>query len=224
VPEARLDDLMISYATDGGGVGPHFDSYDVFLLQAHGRRRWRIGRQKNLSLQEDVPLKILAEFFSSVGADLFGTRLPLDDLYGKMIALADKVPSEDLPTFAPSFFGTRQNPDLAAELTGLRTTNFNAAHLTRSLTRGMVAELVSYYDLVQGDARYVVSSGNGFRRNAVLRQELAICFGEDALIPPNQEEAAVGAALSAGVAVGLYSDWDDAGRVLYSGSLVGEHQ
>jgi 50S ribosomal protein L16 3-hydroxylase len=34
VPQARLDDLMISYATDGGGVGPHFDSYDVFLLQA----------------------------------------------------------------------------------------------------------------------------------------------------------------------------------------------
>lgn len=62
VPDARLDDLMISYATDGGGVGPHFDSYDVFLLQAHGRRRWRIGRQKDLSLQEGVPLKILANF------------------------------------------------------------------------------------------------------------------------------------------------------------------
>ena len=62
VPDARLDDLMISYATDTGGVGPHFDSYDVFLLQAHGRRRWRIGRQKDLSLQPDVPLKILANF------------------------------------------------------------------------------------------------------------------------------------------------------------------
>ncbi len=62
VPEARLDDLMISYATDGGGVGPHFDSYDVFLLQAQGRRRWRIGRQMDLSLQPDVPLKILANF------------------------------------------------------------------------------------------------------------------------------------------------------------------
>ncbi len=62
VPDARLDDLMISYATDGGGVGPHFDSYDVFLLQAHGRRRWRIGRNKDLSLQPDVPLKILANF------------------------------------------------------------------------------------------------------------------------------------------------------------------
>lgn len=62
VPDARLDDLMISYATDGGGVGPHFDSYDVFLLQAHGQRRWRIGRQKDLSLQPDVPLKILTHF------------------------------------------------------------------------------------------------------------------------------------------------------------------
>ncbi|TNF58400.1 MAG: cupin domain-containing protein [Burkholderiales bacterium] len=62
VPDARLDDLMISWASDGGGVGPHFDSYDVFLLQASGRRRWRIGRQKDLSLQPDVPLKILSRF------------------------------------------------------------------------------------------------------------------------------------------------------------------
>ncbi len=62
VPDARLDDLMISYASDGGGVGPHFDSYDVFLLQVHGQRRWRIGRQKDLSLQADVPLKILENF------------------------------------------------------------------------------------------------------------------------------------------------------------------
>ena len=62
VPDARLDDVMISYASDGGGVGPHFDSYDVFLLQAQGRRRWRIGRQKDRSLQPDMPLKILAHF------------------------------------------------------------------------------------------------------------------------------------------------------------------
>ncbi|MDO8301196.1 cupin domain-containing protein, partial [Lacisediminimonas sp.] len=59
LPDARLDDLMISYATDGGGVGPHFDSYDVFLLQAHGKRTWRIGRQRDLSLQEGLPLKVL---------------------------------------------------------------------------------------------------------------------------------------------------------------------
>ncbi|MEO7496924.1 MAG: cupin domain-containing protein [Massilia sp.] len=62
IPDARLDDLMISYASNGGGVGPHFDSYDVFLLQAHGRRRWRIGAQKDLSLVEGMPLKILRNF------------------------------------------------------------------------------------------------------------------------------------------------------------------
>ena len=45
VPQARLDDVMVSYATPGGGVGPHVDSYDVFLIQGAGRRRWRVGRR-----------------------------------------------------------------------------------------------------------------------------------------------------------------------------------
>ena len=62
IPDARLDDLMISFATDGGGVGPHFDSYDVFLLQAQGKRRWRISAQKDLTLVEGMPLKILQNF------------------------------------------------------------------------------------------------------------------------------------------------------------------
>jgi 50S ribosomal protein L16 3-hydroxylase len=62
VPDARLDDLMISFATEGGGVGPHVDSYDVFLLQAQGQRKWRIGRQKGYELQEGLPLKILKDF------------------------------------------------------------------------------------------------------------------------------------------------------------------
>jgi 50S ribosomal protein L16 3-hydroxylase len=62
ISDARLDDLMASYATDGGGVGPHVDSYDVFLIQASGRRRWRISRQRDLSLAEGQPLKVLADF------------------------------------------------------------------------------------------------------------------------------------------------------------------
>ncbi len=62
VPDARLDDLMISWATDGGGVGPHFDSYDVFLFQAQGRRRWRIGRTDDLTLTPNLPVKILRRF------------------------------------------------------------------------------------------------------------------------------------------------------------------
>lgn len=62
ISDARLDDAMISIATDGGGVGPHFDSYDVFLLQAVGQRRWRISTQQDLSLVAGLPLKILANF------------------------------------------------------------------------------------------------------------------------------------------------------------------
>ena len=62
IPHARLDDLMVSYAPPGGGVGPHFDSYDVFLLQGAGTRRWRISAQKNLVLDEHAPLRILKQF------------------------------------------------------------------------------------------------------------------------------------------------------------------
>lgn len=62
VPDARLDDLMVSYATDGGGVGPHVDSYDVFLLQARGRRRWRISGQRDTETVAGAPIAILANF------------------------------------------------------------------------------------------------------------------------------------------------------------------
>ena len=62
IPYARLDDLMVSYAPPGGGVGPHFDSYDVFLVQGEGKRNWRISNQRDLSLVENAPLKILRNF------------------------------------------------------------------------------------------------------------------------------------------------------------------
>lgn len=62
IPHARLDDLMVSFAPDGGGVGPHFDSYDVFLLQGSGQRVWQISSQKDQRLIEDAPLRILKKF------------------------------------------------------------------------------------------------------------------------------------------------------------------
>jgi 50S ribosomal protein L16 3-hydroxylase len=65
VPQARLDDLMMSWASPGGGVGPHLDSYDVFLLQVQGQRRWRVGpclRPGQAAWQPGLPLKILRDF------------------------------------------------------------------------------------------------------------------------------------------------------------------
>ena len=62
IADARLDDLMISYASDDGGVGPHVDDYDVFLLQAQGRRRWRIGKGNAGDFLPGLPLKVLRRF------------------------------------------------------------------------------------------------------------------------------------------------------------------
>lgn len=62
IPYARLDDILVSHATDGGGVGPHFDSHDVFLLQGEGRRRWRVSTQRDRALDPRVPHRMLARF------------------------------------------------------------------------------------------------------------------------------------------------------------------
>lgn len=66
IADARLDDLMVSFASDGGGVGPHVDSYDVFLLQLAGRRRWRVAPPiADPRLRSDVPLRMLERFEAS---------------------------------------------------------------------------------------------------------------------------------------------------------------
>jgi 50S ribosomal protein L16 3-hydroxylase len=62
LPAARTDDLMVSYAADGGSVGPHDDLYDVFLLQGPGRRRWQVSRQRDRSLDPDAAIKVLRSF------------------------------------------------------------------------------------------------------------------------------------------------------------------
>lgn len=62
IAHARLDDLMVSYAPKGGGIGPHFDSYDVFLLQGMGSRRWQISAQQDDQFIVDAPLRILENF------------------------------------------------------------------------------------------------------------------------------------------------------------------
>ncbi len=111
VPDARLDDLMISLATVGGGVGPHFDSYDVFLLQAHGRRRWRFGQQKDLSLVDGLPLKILSDFAPEQEFILE----PGDMLYLPPQAAHDGVALDECMTISIGF----RAPDEAALARGM---------------------------------------------------------------------------------------------------------
>jgi len=62
LPQVRIEDVMISVASRGGGVGAHLDAYDVFLIQGRGRRRWRWGRQDDHTLVEHVALRLLKHF------------------------------------------------------------------------------------------------------------------------------------------------------------------
>ena len=108
IPYARLDDVMVSYAAPGGGVGPHFDSYDVFLLQTQGQRRWRYGRQGDLSLRPGLPLRILRRF--TPGHD--ATLVPGDMLYLPPQFAHDGIAVDACITYSIGFRAPR-NQELA---------------------------------------------------------------------------------------------------------------
>lgn len=99
VPYARLDDVMASYAVPGGGVGPHLDNYDVFLLQGFGRRRWRYGRQDDARFRPGLPLRILRRF-APAQDHVFG---PGDLLYLPPEWAHDGVALEPCTTYSIGF-------------------------------------------------------------------------------------------------------------------------
>lgn len=87
IPDWRFDDLMISYAADGGSVGPHWDEYDVFLLQVEGRRHWSIGEV----IDSDIPVQLLDNSELRILADFKGTQSWLLEP-GDMLYLPPGVP------------------------------------------------------------------------------------------------------------------------------------
>jgi hypothetical protein len=99
VPYARHGRRHGELRGAGGGVGPHFDSYDVFLLQGFGRRRWRYGRQADLSLREGLPVKILRRFTPSNDAVLS----PGDMLYLPPSYAHDGVALDACTTYSIGF-------------------------------------------------------------------------------------------------------------------------
>jgi 50S ribosomal protein L16 3-hydroxylase len=129
IPHARLDDLMVSYAPDGGGVGPHFDSYDVFLLQGQGKRLWRVSKQTDLELIEGAPLRILKNFDTAQEWLLeAGDMLYLPPQLAHWgIAVSDgKV---DCMTYSIGFRAPK-NQELATEFLGFMQDKLNQDQLT----------------------------------------------------------------------------------------------
>ena len=118
VPYARLDDLMVSYAAPGGGVGPHLDAYDVFLLQGFGRRRWRWGVQRDTAFVPNLPLRILARFAPTHEAVL----APGDLLYLPPQVAHDGVALDACTTYSIGFRAPAAQEIGAAFLTHLADT------------------------------------------------------------------------------------------------------
>lgn len=194
VPDARLDDVMISYASDGGGVGPHFDSYDVFLLQAQGRRRWRIGRQKDRSLQPDMPLKILAHFEPEEEFVLE----PGDMLYLPLLYAHDGVAMGECMTYSIGF----RSPSRA------------------ELARELLQRLAEDAEDAVGVSVYRDPKQTAVTQPGKIPAQL-VEFARDALQDALKDPAALGRALGEYMTEPKANVWFDAGEPITAQALAG---
>ncbi|MGB3122763.1 MAG: cupin domain-containing protein [Pseudomonas sp.] len=145
LPSWRIDDVMISFAAPGGSVGPHFDNYDVFLLQAQGKRNWKIGQMcsSESPLLQHADLRILAEFEQSEEWVLE----PGDMLYLPPRLAHFGIAEDDCMTYSVGF----RAPSAAEVLTHF--TDFLSQYLTdEERYTDADAQPVSDPHQIQGDA------------------------------------------------------------------------
>ncbi|UII69326.1 cupin domain-containing protein [Pseudomonas sp. HN11] len=145
LPSWRIDDVMISFAAPGGSVGPHFDNYDVFLLQAQGKRNWKIGQMcsSESPLLQHADLRILAEFEESAEWVLE----PGDMLYLPPRLAHFGIAEDDCMTYSVGF----RAPSAAEVLTHF--TDFLSQYLTdEERYTDADAQPVSDPHQIQGDA------------------------------------------------------------------------
>jgi sedoheptulokinase len=159
---------------------------------------------------------VLRQFFAAVGSQLFDVAAASngqsengqadDALFERMNQLAAQVPDDcDGLTALPLFDGTRLDPAQRGQILGLNEHNFTPGHLSCAVIAGMVEELFGFYNAARGagaSARKVFGAGNAVRRNTVVRHEIERRFALSLHLPPHREEAAVGAALAGGIAIG----------------------
>lgn len=165
----------------------------------------------------------LERFFRGVGQDLF---LRDDDpLYAPMNTLAGAIPrGADGLRCEPFFAGTRAQPELRGEWTGVSTTNFTPAHFTRALLEGMArtfrAGAGRILAMLREPRAVLVGAGNGLRENAVLARIVAEEMGQPLHVVTHSEEAAYGAALLAAVGTGIFPGLHAAGTLIRYGDAV----
>jgi sugar (pentulose or hexulose) kinase len=213
----REDTVLVNVGT-GGQVAAYTErfTYDRLLETRPFPRGGYLLVSAGLS--GGAAYAVLERFFQAVATQLLGAS-PGPPLYRVMNRLAAQVAAggEGLRC-EPFFAGTRAQPDLRASWSGLSTTNFTPAHLTRALLEGMARTFHQGYEVMARQAQLVggrlVGAGNGLRENPVLAQIVADAFALPLAVPRHREEAAYGAALLAAVGAGVFPDVGSAGRLI----------
>ena len=146
----------------------------------------------------------------------FGHEADREHVYARLTALAAIGHLGEPLVARTTFAGTRTDPLLRGAFENVGLGNFTLADVTRAVLDGIVEELCEFYKSAGGDARHdtVVASGNAVRKNRLLREIIETRLRRRVVIPAHREEAAVGAALLAGVGAGVFGSIEDAGRCI----------
>lgn len=181
----------------------------------------------NVGLPGGWSYALLEQFFRQVIRDFSGQE-PTGPLFARLNELAASVPDGALGLeCTATFAGTRSDPLARGSFTGVSPQNFTPAHFTRALLEGMTAGLRAGLETVRQQAPHfqpqrLVAAGNGLRENPLLARLVSRGLGLPLVCTHHCEEAAVGCALTAGVAAGLFPDLATASRTLRHQAVVTE--
>jgi 50S ribosomal protein L16 3-hydroxylase len=212
VPNWRLDDIMASYAPKGGSVGPHYDQYDVFLLQAQGNRRWTFGGEcgaKSPRL-EGTPLRILSDWQGEETAVLE----PGDMLYLPPGIGHHGVAEEDCITLSVGFRAPTVD-DLLTGFTDFLCNQPNAAEHLNDPDLEVQDNPGTIAPVVIDRLEALIQEKIGDRRN------LSLWFGQFATAPKSAEtvvpadEPAASEDLQAAIQAGEQVRWNEGSRFAF---------
>lgn len=174
----------------------------------------------NVGLTGGWSFQVVENFVRQLGVDVFGVEAG-QPLYNRLTELAQQAdPDSQGLRCVPTFSGTRSDPMQTGSFAGLTPSNLTPANFARSVLEGMAENYQNAFDQIveitgRPDGRQtLVGAGNGLRENSVLADAVARRFGTTAVVTQHREEAAFGAALVGGVAAGVFSSLDEAGRLV----------
>jgi len=172
------------------------------------------------ALSGGVAYSALKDFFIKTGIELFDVG-NIDNIWERMENLASIVKEEDRLCVYPLFAGKRSDPEARGRIDGISLDNLTPSNLIYGTLEGIVRILRDLVDeSVIGRMNYLIGSGNGLRKNTVLRKVSSTVFRKEIMIPLFEEEAAVGAALNGAVAAGIIGSFNEANDVIKYGPVT----